>query len=115
VKIQVEELTRSRDELTQLRNKLTQENAEFQRQIHDLEANLDSFSKNKSQAQQKLESTQTKLEEEIRVRRSSSSSYSHLASFTGTHSSAMYVKIIVRVSYYLRKSVYSTDVYTLQV
>ena len=68
MKIQVEELTRTKDDLTQLRNRLTEENSVLQRQIHDLEVNLDTFTKNKSQAQQKLESTMTKLEEEVRVR-----------------------------------------------
>ena len=67
MKIQLEELTRSKDDLSAQRNKLSTENAELQRQVHDLEVSLDSFTKNKSQAQQKLESTQTKLEEEIRV------------------------------------------------
>ena len=71
MKIQVDELTRSRDEMAGVRNKLTQENAELQRQVSALEGNLDAFNKNKSQAQLKLESTQTKLEEEIRVRNTS--------------------------------------------
>ena len=68
MKIQMDELTRSKDELTQLRNRLSQENTDLQRQVHEYEVQLDAFTKNKSQAQQKLESTQTKLEEEIRVR-----------------------------------------------
>lgn len=78
MKIQVDELTRSRDEMAGVRNKLTQENAELQRQVSALEANLDAFNKNKSQAQLKLESTQTKLEEEIRIHNQLQSQFSNL-------------------------------------
>jgi len=100
MKIQVEELTRSKDELTAARNSLMQANADLERQVHDLEVSLDTFTKNKSQAQQKLESTQTKLEEEIRVRNSRRRIRSQLCCLLAYHTRLL---LMTASQYYVRR------------
>jgi chromosome segregation ATPase len=66
-KTQADELSRNNSDLSNTKNRLTQENAELQRQLHDLENNCGAFSKTKSQLQLQLEETKAKLEEESRV------------------------------------------------
>jgi len=67
MKTQVDDLTRTNGELINTRNRLTTENSDLQRQVHELETNYGSFSKNRGQLQSQLDDAKSKLEEEIRV------------------------------------------------
>jgi len=67
-KTQIDDFTRSTHDLNGLKSRLTSENAELQRQLHDIEQSQSSTSRTKLQLQHALDEAKTKLEDETKVR-----------------------------------------------